>query len=77
MDPVWAAIADVIRLIFTRPENVALAISVSLNVAQAWLIVTMRREDRLDRKAFIDTLTGLTGALTELRIAFASAGIHR
>jgi hypothetical protein len=75
MDVIAQAVADVIRAIGTRPENVALAISVLANVGMATLIWLMRKEDREDRKAFVSTLNGMTTALTELRIAFASAGI--
>lgn len=75
MDAIAQAVADVIRAVGTKPENVALAISILANVGMAWLIWLMRKEDREDRKAFIATLGGLTSALTELRVAFASAGI--
>lgn len=76
MDVIWQAIAEVIKTLFTRPENVALMVSVMANIGMAYLIFLMRREDRDDRKAFIATLSGLTEALTELRVAFASAGIR-
>jgi hypothetical protein len=76
MDPIWQALADVIRALFTRPENVALMVSIIANVGMAWFIARSRKEDREDRKAFIDTLSKLTEALTELRIAFATAGIR-
>ena len=76
MDVIWQALAEVIKTLFTRPENVALMVSVMANIGMAYLIFLMRREDRDDRKAFIATLSGLTEALTELRVAFASAGIR-
>mgnify|MGYP001568312995 CR=1 FL=1 len=76
MDPIYQAVADVIRALFTRPENVALMVSILANVGMAWFIIRTRTEDRTDRKAFIDTLSGLTAALVELRIAFAASGIR-
>lgn len=75
MEAIAQAIADVIRIIGTRPENVALGISIIANAGMAYLIWLMRKEDREDRKAFIATLNSLTSALTELRVAFALAGI--
>lgn len=75
MDAIAVALADVIRSIGTKPENIALAISILANVGMAYLIWLMRKEDREDRKAFITTLNSLTSALTELRVAFALAGI--
>ena len=76
MDPIYQAIADVIRAIGTKPENVALAVSILANVGMAYLIYLMRKEDREDRKAFVLTLGGLTAALVELRVAFAASGIR-
>ena len=76
MDPILQALADVIRSLFTKPENVALMVSVLANVGMAWFIMKSRQEDRLDRKSFIETLDKLTAALVELRVAFAAAGIR-
>lgn len=76
MDAITQAIADVIRFLFTRPENIALFVSFTANVGMAIFIYLMRKEDRVDRQAFIATLTGLTSALVELRVAFAASGIR-
>jgi hypothetical protein len=76
MDLILAAIAKVIETLFTDPQHIALLVSIAANVSMAWFILRSRNEDREDRRAFIDTLGKLTAALTELRIAFAAAGIR-
>jgi hypothetical protein len=77
MDALLASIAKVIEVLFTQPQHIALLVSVAANVAMAWFILRSRKEDREDRRAFIDTLSKLTEALVEMRIAFAAAGIRK
>jgi hypothetical protein len=73
MDPIWNAIAKVIETIFVRPENVALLISVSMNVALCWFIIKSRGEDRMDRKAMTDALVSMKDAITKVTIVLAAA----
>jgi hypothetical protein len=73
LDPIFAAIADVIRALFTSQSNVALTISMAVNVALAWFIVRSRAEDRKDRQSFIDMLGQINHTLTEFRIVVAAA----
>jgi hypothetical protein len=73
MDPIWNAIAKVIETIFVRPENIALLISVAMNVALSWFIIKSRGEDRLDRKAMTDALVSMKDAITKVTIVLAAA----
>ena len=72
MDPIYVAIAEVIRALFTKPENIALMVSILANVGMALFILRSKTEDREDRKALIGTLTGLTEALNNVRIVIAA-----
>lgn len=76
MEAILEAMAKVIVTLFTKPENIALMVSLLANVGMGWFIKKSRNEDREDRKALIETLGRLTDALTEMRIAFAAAGIR-
>ena len=72
MDALWQAIADVIRAVFIKPENIALLISVSANVALCWFIIRSKAEDRIDRQAMTGALTVMAGMLDKLRIVIAA-----
>jgi hypothetical protein len=73
MDELTAALAKVIEVMFTRPENIALLVSVGANIALGWFIIISRREDRVDQQAITTALTAFTDALNKLRIVIAAA----
>lgn len=73
MDPILAAIAKVIEVLFTNPQNIALLVSVAANVAMAWFIMLMRKEDRADRLAMTEALKVMTVAIDKMRIVIAAS----
>lgn len=73
MDPIWHAIARVIEVLFTNPQNIALLVSVAANVAMAWFIMLMRKEDRSDRQAMTQALNTMTEAINNMRVVVAAA----
>lgn len=66
MDDILKAIAKVIEIIFSRPENVALMVSVTFNVALAWAHVVWRREERQDREKSVETFGEVVEAINRL-----------
>ena len=73
MDSILAAIAKVIEVLFTNPQNIALLVSVAANVAMAWFIMLMRKEDRADRLAMTEALKVMTVAIDKMRIVIAAS----
>ena len=73
MDPIYQAIAKVIEVLFTNPQNIALLVSVAANVAMAWFIMLMRKEDRADRLAMTEALKVMTVAIDKMRIVIAAS----
>lgn len=73
MDQLLGVLAEVIRAVFLRPENVALMVSVLANCGMGYFIIIMRREDREDRRAMTLTLEALTLAINNMRIVVAAA----
>jgi hypothetical protein len=73
MDALTAALAKVIEVMFTRPENIALLVSVGANVALGWFIIVSRREERVDQQAITTALTGIHEMLSRIRIVIAAS----
>lgn len=73
MEHIWQAIAKVIEVLFTNPQNIALLVSVAANVALSWFIMVMRKEDRADRLAMTEALKTMTSAIDKMRIVIAAA----
>lgn len=73
MDALLQALGKVIEVVFTKPENVALLFSGSVNVAMGYFIFQMRKEDRADRIAMTDALKTMTDAINNMRVVIAAA----
>lgn len=73
MDVLWQALAKVIEAIFTRPENVALLLSVAVNFSLGYFILQMRKEDRADRMAMTEALKVNADAINSMRLVVAAA----
>jgi peptidoglycan biosynthesis protein MviN/MurJ (putative lipid II flippase) len=73
MDAILAAIAKVIEVLFTNPQHIALLVSIAANVAMAWFIMIMRKEDRADGQNMTTALSSLTEAVNKMRIVVAAA----
>jgi hypothetical protein len=58
--------------IFTKVENIALLISMSVNVGLGWAHVIWRREERQDRAAMLETFNELTNALNSVKVILSA-----
>lgn len=72
MDPIVNAIAKILEALFTKPENIALLVSLSANVAMGWFITIVRKENRMDWQASTEALKGFTMVLDRLRVLLAA-----
>jgi len=55
-----------------KTENIAVLVCLAMSVFLGWMLVNTRKEDREDRKAFVEALEKNTSAITDLRIALAA-----
>lgn len=55
-----------------KTENIAVLVCLAMSIFLGWMLVNERKENREDRKAFVEALEKNTGAITDLRIALAA-----
>lgn len=55
-----------------KTENIAVLVCLGMAVFLGWMLVNARKEDREDRKAFVEALEKNTDAITGLKIALAA-----
>lgn len=58
--------------ILGKTENIAVIVCLGMCVFLGWMLTNTRKEDREDRKAFVESLDKNTNAITDLRIALAA-----
>lgn len=58
--------------IIGKTENLAVLVSIGFAVLMAWMLVNARKEDREDRKAFVEALEKNTDAIVGLKVALAA-----
>jgi hypothetical protein len=71
MDALAQALAEILKALFTRPENIALFVSMGGNVALSWFITIVRRENRMDWQANTEALKSVAGTLDKIRMILA------
>lgn len=72
MDPIINALAKILESLFTRPEHIALLVSLSANVAMGWFIITIRKENRLDWQESTEAIKSFTQTLDKIRLLLAA-----
>jgi len=68
MDTLLAFISGIIG----KPENIAVAVLIAVNVGLGFLYWTERKENRVDRNALLDSLNKVTEALTGVKLALVA-----
>ena len=55
-----------------KPENIAVAVLLAVNVGLGFLYWTERKENRTDRNTLLDTLNKVTEALNGVKLALVA-----
>ena len=55
-----------------KPENIAVAVLIAVNVGLGFLYWTERKENRVDRNALLDSLNKVTEALNGVKLALVA-----
>jgi peptidoglycan biosynthesis protein MviN/MurJ (putative lipid II flippase) len=58
--------------LFGKPENIAVAVLIAVNVGLGYLYWTERKENRVDRNALLDSLNKVTEALNGVKLALVA-----
>ena len=66
------ALLQVFAFILGKPENIAVAVLIVVNVGLGFLYWTERRENRADRNALLESLNKVTEALNGVKLALVA-----